>query len=140
MDKKSVYVGDVFQDQPSGQGKLINSDGGFYEGRFKAGKFITGKARVFERNGDKYEGNIYDGLRHGEGELTISLPKGVTFDPKDSNAYNLNVEGQIAIIGGTWTFGAPQTKTTPVKHLEKAILTEDVCNQTIVPLNPESVQ
>ena len=90
--------------------------------------FITGYAKITYKSGDKYEGNIFKGLRHGDGEFITNIQNFGYENAKESNAYNIRVEDQNVIIGGPWVFDYPKTKSLPAVHLEKSLVKEAVSN------------
>lgn len=72
---KDVYQGDFENDVPHGAGKYIRAGGekdGTYEGLWVDGildRVKKGRTKIFEANGDVYEGGFHHWKKHGQGIL-----------------------------------------------------------------------
>ena len=51
VDETRVYIGEVSDDKPHGQGKLISRTGSTFEGLFKVGKIYNGKGKWQDSEG-----------------------------------------------------------------------------------------
>jgi hypothetical protein len=63
-----VYEGDFVNGVFEGNGRY-NFDGGFYEGRWKSGRYHDDGFLLFA-DGSSYKGEFVDGVAHGQGEET----------------------------------------------------------------------
>ena len=94
-DSKSVYFGQYWRQKRHGHGKMMWSDGNYYEGTWKndcmegfglliksTGTYVIGhwnenkihgEAEYFSKNGDKYSGQWSKGQKHGQGKEMVRL-------------------------------------------------------------------
>lgn len=116
VDGKIRYKGSFKAGQYDGQGKLFGSDGKYFEGQFKDGEFVNGKAQFDLADGGIYEGEAVGGKREGNGRVSLSngfYEEGIYKDDKfisgrsryatgegDKNVYEGEVEG--VDNGGVW--------------------------------------
>ena len=56
---------------PEGNGKMTFYNGNVYKGEFRNGKLI-GLGVYQLHDGSRYEGNMLDGIKHGEGKMKLS--------------------------------------------------------------------
>ena len=82
------YEGFFRDGQITDFGRFLFSDGGILEGWFDLKR--TGRGKLISSNGDKYEGDIYEGKMHGKGQMNY-------------------VNGDF--YEGTWSIGKPKGKT-----------------------------
>ena len=73
LENGSQYQGEWDEDnnQPSGKGILVLTDGSLYEGYFVNGE-CEGQGRIIRYNGDVYEGDWKQGQAHGKGTYTTA--------------------------------------------------------------------
>lgn len=71
LDDKTIYIGDIDQDTPSGFGELISPDGSIYQGAIKNGR-AHGFGKSTMITGEVYEGEHQQGTFEGKGKLTLS--------------------------------------------------------------------
>ena len=69
ISNQAQYIGDIIDGKKQGKGKLIFTDGSYYEGNFKDDLF-NGKG-IFVRNDCIYKGDFLNGRKHGKGKIEI---------------------------------------------------------------------
>ena len=71
LESDTVYVGEVTNGVPNGQGTYTWADGRKYVGEFRNGNF-NGQGTYTHPDGDKYVGEHKDGLPNGQGTYTFA--------------------------------------------------------------------
>ncbi len=94
LDDMSTFEGEWEDDYPNGFGILTDPNGTAYKGVWKYGK-LFGDDGYLNYDGNKYKGEIKDGLRHGEGTLIIrtSIFEGLSLEGR-------NAKGKLTVFGG----------------------------------------
>ncbi len=69
-----TYTGELLDNVPEGDGKIIMASGTTYEGNWVKGQ-PYGKGRMVYSNGDIYEGEFKAGKRHGDGKYITNNGK-----------------------------------------------------------------
>lgn len=64
----NLYIGDLKNNQPNGQGSQYLKNGGKYEGNWKNGLY-EGQGTLILENGSMYTGSFSKGFIHGEGKM-----------------------------------------------------------------------
>ena len=78
-----IYIGEVKNSIPNGEGFLIYPKSFSYIGNFKDGVF-HGRGKMESENGDKYVGEWVAGLMHGQG--TFTYPNGQVYSGEWKNS------------------------------------------------------
>ncbi len=92
------YAGDVENWRPSGTGTTTNRSGEYMTGEYRFGE-LTGTGVQVDRKGNKYEGNFFNGMKHGEGQMTyVKALDGITTFSGTWNYNNLESTDGGAVI------------------------------------------
>ena len=102
--KDTVYVGELRNGVPHGEGTLTFPDGGKYVGEFKEGK-IHGQGTATYPDGSKYVGEWQDGNWHGQG--TFTYPDGTKYvgEFKDGKPWSGKFYDKYGNVVGTSSNG-----------------------------------
>lgn len=68
------YVGEFFEGNFQGLGKMIFADGSSYYGSFVNNSMSSKRAVMNFANGEKYKGEMQMSKRHGQGEYWQNMP------------------------------------------------------------------
>ena len=105
LSNQTQYFGDIVEGKKQGKGKLIFSDGSFYEGNFKDDLF-NGNG-ILVKDNYIYKGDFLNGKKHGKGkiEITYKLNNNDNINNNDNNIIINNINDNIIekkIYEGEW--------------------------------------
>jgi MORN repeat len=63
----AIYKGEWREDRPSGNGILFSLPNEIIEGRFDGYRVMDGQVKILMSNGEFYEGNLKNNMRHSTG-------------------------------------------------------------------------
>ena len=98
---QAQYIGDIIDGKKQGKGKLIFTDGSYYEGNFKDDLF-NGKG-IFVRNDSIYKGDFLNGRKHGKGKIEI-IKKLNNSNNNNFNKQNSNININFNINNNNTVF------------------------------------
>ncbi len=128
LESDHVYVGEVSNELPNGQGTLTFSDGTKYLGEFRDGQF-SGQGTHSFSDGAKYVGEFRDGQFNGQG--TYTWPDGTKYigywlnGLKNGQGTQTFPDGQVK--NGLWIFDKfSEAKPVQQEQQEKPVQTEQL--------------
>ena len=102
--KDNVYVGELRNGVPHGEGTLTSPDGAKYVGEWQDGKY-HGQGTYTFPDGEKYVGEWRDSKKHGQGTYTYPDGEKYVGGFKDGKRWSGTFYEEYGNVEGTYTNG-----------------------------------